>query len=115
MSELLDRCREYGADVEGTMERLMDDEELFEMCMMQFSQDEGFAGLKGAIESKDYKAAFEYAHALKGVAGNLGLTPLFNAISEMVEALRIDDYSHVEDQYAQIVKEQERVNQLIVG
>ncbi|MDD3401766.1 MAG: Hpt domain-containing protein [Hespellia sp.] len=115
MSELLDRCRAYGADVDATMERLVNDEELFEMCLAQFSEDAGFAELRTAIEAKDYHAAFEHAHALKGVAGNLGLTPLFEAISVLVEALRVDDYSHVEAQYQAILDEQGRVNRLLEG
>lgn len=113
MSGVLDKCRAYGADVDGTMDRLLNDEELFESCLRSFSKDEGFAGLKCAIEEKDYKAAFEHAHALKGVAGNLGLTPLFQAISELVEALRQDDYSNVDAQYAKIAAEQDKMNALL--
>lgn len=118
MSELLDKCRAYGADVDGTMERLLNDEELFEICLQSFTEDAGFAGLKSAVEAKDYKAAFEHAHALKDVAGNLGLTPLFQAISGLVEALRVDDVSKVDDafvktQYAKIVEEQEKMNALL--
>lgn len=113
MSKLLDKCRAYGADVDATMDHFIGDEELFESCMEQFIQDEGFAGVKEAIEKEDYKAAFEYAHALKGVAGNLGLTPLFHEISAMVESFRVGDYSQAEDQYARILKERDKVNQLM--
>ena len=36
----------------------------------------------------DLDAAFEAAHALKGVLGNLGLTPLYEPVAEMTECLR---------------------------
>ena len=32
--------------------------------------------------------AFEAAHALKGVLGNLALTPIYDPVSEMTELLR---------------------------
>ncbi|MCR5102824.1 MAG: Hpt domain-containing protein, partial [Butyrivibrio sp.] len=37
---------------------------------------------------KNYDEAFNVAHAIKGVAGNLALTPLFDEISDMTEHLR---------------------------
>ncbi|SHK03622.1 Hpt domain-containing protein [Hespellia stercorisuis] len=113
MSELLDKCKAYGADVTGAMERFMDDEELYEMCLEQFADDPGFAGLEKAVGEKQYKEAFEHAHALKGVAGNLGLTPLFEAVCELVEPLRAEDYSNIDAEYARIEEERERLNKLI--
>ena len=40
------------------------------------------------IAGGDLQAAFEEAHALKGVLGNLALTPIYNPVSEMTELLR---------------------------
>ncbi|SHK83420.1 Hpt domain-containing protein [Fibrobacter sp. UWH4] len=47
-----------------------------------------FDKLKDSIAAKDLKAAFEAAHALKGVLGNLSLTPLYTSIVEITELLR---------------------------
>ena len=44
--------------------------------------------LGAAIGSGDLDSAFEAAHTLKGVAGNLGLTSLFEAVRVIVEPLR---------------------------
>ena len=44
--------------------------------------------MKEALEKKDLNAAFDAAHALKGVLGNLSLTPLVEPTSEMTELLR---------------------------
>ena len=46
-----------------------------------------FSGLS-AIGAGDLDAAFEAAHALKGVLGNLSLTPAYEKVSEMTELLR---------------------------
>lgn len=88
MEALLKKLQEYGADTKGAMERFLDDTELYEMCLVTFMKDEGFAGLEKALAEKAYDKAFDHAHTLKGVAGNLGLTPLFQAISDIVEPLR---------------------------
>ena len=36
----------------------------------------------------DLDGAFQAAHTLKGVSGNLGLTPLYEAVCDIVEPLR---------------------------
>ncbi|MEG0805604.1 MAG: Hpt domain-containing protein [Lachnospiraceae bacterium] len=95
MSQLIDSFASYGADIKGIMERLMGDEELLEKCLEQFTKDEGFEKLEQALEEQDYTQAFEHAHALKGVSGNLGLTPLYGAICRLVEALRSKTYDNI--------------------
>ncbi len=44
--------------------------------------------LEAAINSNDLQKAFEIAHGLKGVFGNLSITPLFDALVEITEPLR---------------------------
>lgn len=39
-------------------------------------------------EKRDYRSLFTAAHSLKGVAGNLALTPLFELASFITEATR---------------------------
>ncbi len=51
-------------------------------------QDANYGRLASAVEADDRKAAFEAIHAIKGVVGNLALTPLYDAASEMTELLR---------------------------
>ena len=58
----------------------------------------GFDGCGSArlVAAGDLKTAFESAHALKGVLGNLSLTPLYDKVSEITELLRArteTDYS----------------------
>ena len=41
-----------------------------------------------AIDSGNLEAAFDAAHTLKGVVGNMGLTPLYKAVCDIVQPLR---------------------------
>ena len=43
---------------------------------------------KKALEAGDLDAAFEAAHALKGVTGNLALTPIYEPVQVVTELLR---------------------------
>lgn len=108
MSELKTNLATYGVDVTETMERFLGDEELYVSCLGLFFADENFANLRQALDDKAYEQVFDCAHSLKGVAINLGLTPLFEVICEMVESLRNGDYDNLEQQYQAIVNERER-------
>lgn len=113
MKALTKDLEKWGCDVENALARMADDEEFYEDCLKMFVDDENFEKLGEAIETGDYKAAFDYAHTLKGVAANLGLTPIFDKTSEIVEPLRADDYSDLENQYDAVIKAKEEFIEII--
>lgn len=110
-----DALRTYGVDLNEVMERFVNDEELYCDCLDAFIDDPSFDGLHDAILAKEYGAAFDHAHTLKGVAGNLGLGPLLTAIAGIVEPLRNRDYSNLEQQYDTVRTERERLRQVLIG
>lgn len=114
MSELTKRMDTYGADTTATMERFLNDEDMYVKCLHIFSKDSGFTDLAFALEKKDYIAAFESAHMLKGVASNLGLTPLYDEICILVEALRRQDYVNTTQQYQNICTEKKRMIKMLL-
>lgn len=86
----IEKLREFGADVEEGIQRCVGSEQLYLQLMPMVLSEPHFEMLQQAIEAGDHKAAFESAHALKGVLGNLSLTPLFDRASEITELLRHD-------------------------
>ena len=88
MTASIGELRACGADVDGALERFMDDEELYLECLALFRDDPARAGLATAVAAGDARAAFEAGHTLKGVAANLGLVPVSAVLSEWVELLR---------------------------
>lgn len=107
MSKLLEGLRDYGADVDGVLDRFMDDEELFLSCLSEFVEGDDFEALIKTLESKSYDDAFEVAHALKGVTGNLGLLPLFNSVCVLVEALRAHEYTDIESKLQDVLNKKD--------
>ena len=80
--------KEKGSRVEEGLARCMNNETFYLRLVGMALKDGNFAALKSALEQGDAKAAFESAHALKGVLGNLALTPLFEPASAITELLR---------------------------
>ncbi|MEG1984010.1 MAG: Hpt domain-containing protein [Oscillospiraceae bacterium] len=112
MSELVDILLRYGADVSGTMNRFMNDEELYATCLESFLVDPAFEELEAAVARGDYAQAFDYAHTLKGVAGNMGLTPVYEALTAVVEKLRNHDYGDIDNSISEVSKEFSRLKKL---
>ena len=75
-------------DVDGALRRLSGDEELYLACLDAFLQDNTINELNEAILTQSWDDAFTAAHALKGVAGNMGFVPLFHATGELVMLIR---------------------------
>ena len=99
----IDRLRELGANVEEGLERCMGMEDFyFEMIELGLS-DEKFEELGPALEKGDLDAAFEYAHALKGVIGNLALAPLYSTVCEITEHLRAKEKIDYKPLYEKLI------------
>ncbi len=84
----LDALRDYGANVTEGLARCLNNEAFYLRLVKMAAQDDSYGKLYGALEQKNYDAAFEIAHTLKGVLGNLSLTPLNDPVSELTELLR---------------------------
>lgn len=100
----------YGSDYEETMGRFLGDENFYLKILGMLMKDGSMGKLRDALDSKDMAEAFDAAHTLKGIAGNLGLTPFYIAVGTMVEALRSRDpkgnytalYQRVEAEYKKV-------------
>lgn len=64
---------------------------LYEKYLKRFPGDESFAAMCAAIDAGDAGAAFDAAHTLKGITGNLSMTRLYGDLGPLVEALRRGD------------------------
>ncbi len=84
----IEGLREFGADADTALKRCLGNEAFYLKQINKVLEDDSFDMLKSSVESNDLDAAFEMAHALKGVWGNLGLIPLFEPVAEMTEHLR---------------------------
>lgn len=87
-NENVEKFHSLGVNLEETLERFIDNEDLYFRCLHKFKDDKNFDEMALAIENKDASMAFEAAHALKGVSANLGLTYLYEEIRVITEVFR---------------------------
>lgn len=74
-------------DYEDAIGRLLSDERIVKY-LNKFAAGEDYSALLSALEEKRYEDAFRYAHNLKGMSLNLGITALAQSGSAVCEALR---------------------------
>lgn len=100
----LDDLIAYGANVEEGLGRCMGLEQVYLDLVATIPGEKSFELLADALEKHDLDAAFDAAHALKGIVGNLALTPLYEPLYEITELLRVRtdmDYTQLMTQIAQ--------------
>lgn len=77
----------FGGDYEGVLSRLMKEERVLKY-LNKFSMSNDLEQIELALKGENYEEAFRLVHNLKGVALNLGLTPLHQSSDILCEAVR---------------------------
>ena len=109
----LDALREYGANVDEAIARCYGNEELYLKLVGMVFEEANFDRLKETIEAGDLDGAFEAAHALKGVLGNLSLTPMQTPATEITEHLRAKEDADYETLLKELFDQKDRLQQMI--
>ena len=106
----IEQLQNFGVDTKEGLTRCMNNQTFyFKMLKMGLNNDQ-FEKLEQALAANNVEEAFEAAHALKGVLGNLALTPLYNPLAEMTEMLRAKKSADYVSMYQPIL---ELRNQLV--
>lgn len=86
--KFLEELRLREVDVDGALNRLSGDKALYFNILSAFIDEPTMDDLEKAIMLKKWDDAFTAVHALKGLAGNLGMTSLFYSTGELVIRIR---------------------------
>lgn len=86
--KLIKALEDWNCDTKSALDRMLGDEDFYASLLMEYKDSFDFNRLREASAQGRCQEAFEVAHALKGVLGNLGLTPLYTMVCEVVEMLR---------------------------
>lgn len=113
MTELVSKLEAWGCDVNSALDRFDQDEELYVDCLKIFATDENFSALKKALEDKNVEEAFNAAHALKGVAGNLSLGLLYQSICTVSDALKAGDLATAVLAYPDVEKTKAEYDKIV--
>lgn len=98
----LDKLKEMGIDPTEGLARCMNNEGFYFKMVKMGLGNEYFETLKESLAKGDLATAFEEAHALKGVAGNLALGSIYDDIAALTEKLRAKEAADYVALYAPI-------------
>ncbi|EOS22854.1 hypothetical protein C806_03475 [Lachnospiraceae bacterium 3-1] len=86
---LLDELRELGVSVDEGVKRLGGNTAIYKkmLCSSFVKMMKGYV-VEPDFDNENYQDVIEKAHAIKGAAGNLSVTPLYEAYGEVVNLLR---------------------------
>ena len=112
----IEKLRAFGANVDEGLGRCMNNEAFYLRLVNMAVGDAGFERLRTALKQGDRKEGFEAAHALKGMLGNLSLTPLSKPASDLTELLRAETATGTETDchvlMEEILRQREKLLQL---
>lgn len=91
----------FGADTSDGLKRCLDNEAFYLKLVSKALEDKNFDMLEEAVAAGDLDNAFEAAHSLKGVLGNLALTPIYKPVYDITELLR----ARTDTDYTSLIRE----------
>ena len=83
------KLNDFGANTAEGLARCASSEALYHRLVNMIPNESHFSALQSALDEGDADKAFEAVHALKGVLGNLSLTPMYQTASQLTERLRL--------------------------
>lgn len=84
----IEKLVEFGADTATGLGRCAGKESLYLRLVSTVPKQPDFDRMAEAIAAGDFKTGFEAAHSLKGILGNLSLSPLYEKVCEITDYLR---------------------------
>ena len=100
----IDELKALGADTETGLSRCVGNEALYLKLVGMGLGDAKFEELGAVLNAGDLDKSFELCHALKGVIGNLAITPLYEVLSDMTEKLRGRESADYQVMYSKVIE-----------
>lgn len=85
---MLDELKALGVDVDKSLAMLNGKAALYEKLLVKFADLLKKSDIRTDFDSNDCKAIMETTHTIKGSAGNLSITPLYKAYSDIMQLFR---------------------------
>ncbi|MCM1174666.1 MAG: hypothetical protein NC341_06395 [Blautia sp.] len=85
---LFEELKELGVDVDGGLKRINGNEKLYTKLLGSFIKSINTYHVEADFDGTDYNETIEKAHAIKGISGNLSITPVYEAYTKIVDLLR---------------------------
>lgn len=111
--DVLEELKELGVDIEDGLKRLNKNQALYKRLLNTFVKTMKAKVITPDFDASDCTEAIEIAHAIKGTAGNLSITPVYEAYSEIVNLLRAGQPEKAREVLVKIIPIQDEIIQCI--
>lgn len=107
---MLEELKELGVNVDEGLDRVMGDGSLYESMLWMFINSVRQAAIKPEdFNAEDPEEIIKKTHMLKGVTGNLALTPLFDGYTKALSLLRKGQPEQAREEYERFEPIQTRI------
>lgn len=107
--DLKEMYKSIDGDYEGTLDRLGGNPSLLKKFLIKFSHDSVEEMIRKNVDAGQLEEIFQYAHTLKGVSGNLGLSQLYIQCEKMVSDIREGKNDTYQNNFLLLDKEYQKV------
>ena len=106
---MIEELKALGVNTDEGIARCVNNAALYEKMVKRFVDSAERTKVMEFLETDDLETAKANAHNLKGVTGNLSLTPLYDGYSEIMTLLRNDDPVQAKQKLADLLPVQEQI------
>ena len=106
---LTEELKSLGVDVDGALKRLGGNAALYERLLGTSPKTIREHYVSADFDGNDYGTTTEMAHAIKGTSGNLSITPVYEAYTEIVNLLRAGKPEEARELLKKILPVQENI------
>lgn len=106
---LFDELKELGVDIDEGLKRINGNEKLYTKLLGSFVKAINTYKVTPDYSSTDYDEVIEKAHAIKGTSGNLSITPIYKAYTQIVDLLRAGEPEKARPILEEIIPVQEKI------
>lgn len=86
--DLFEELRALGVDIDDGLKRISGNETLYKRLLGSFVKTIKEQYVQPDFDSVEYTETTQKAHTIKGVAGNMSITPVYKSYTEIVDLLR---------------------------
>lgn len=86
--DIITELKALGANIDEAMNRFMNNKELYQKMLLKLPPNIEKLPVLSLIETGDNEGALANAHTLKGIMGNLSITPLYEGYTKIVDLFR---------------------------
>lgn len=106
---LFENLKDLDVNIEEGLDRFMGNASLYKRMIGKFVTMMESTSIQSDFDSKNYTQIMEKAHSIKGVAGNLSISPLYKAYSDIVTLLRNNQPEKAKEVFDEILPIQTKI------